>query len=601
MPAAELDEGRARVLCLLRACEEGPVDAALWSPEDAVWASRLADETVDQRVDRAGDAAASPAAQAGQAGQAARSHPIHQPGPPAAALAAPALWLAERARHAREHLLPRHAALARAYARRAWSLRWVLGAALVGGVFGLLADMVGGTQHIDLLAAPVWAVVAWNLLVYGWIALRAGRASDTGLPTRPGLLRRAAQRWFAGWVVDAAAGHAPASSTPPTQAAAPLRGRRANVPGAPEVPQAPDRRFVKLWAETSAPLAAGRAALLLHVAAAALALGLVAGLYARALVLDYRASWQSTLLNAEQVHGLLSVLLAPASGFSGIAVPDAAAVAALRAAAVGSAMVGGAAASPAASPLPSAVPWLHLLAATLVWAVVVPRLLLALLAAWATARRARHLPVIVDDAHSLRLLQMRRRGAAGAAAGGVQVLPHGFVPAPAATLALRALLAACFGESATLQVAPSTAYGDEERTPGPAAQAPAGGAWRIAWFELATTPEPQVQGRFIEQLRAQGARRLVVLVDEGAFRQRLGATSPRLRERRALWHSWGDAAGVGVACVDLQAAATDAHTLAAARAELEAALEVDLLTPAPAAPDAAQGGHRAPPRESLRP
>jgi len=494
--AAELDEDSARSLCLLRACEDGPADAALWSPEDAGWASRLADET--------------------------------------AGAAADANWLAERARHAQQRLLPRRAALARLFANRGWSLRWAVLATLAGLGFGILADMAGPAQRIHLLAAPVWSVVAWNAMVYAWIGVQRLRAAGPGA-LRLGPLRRAVQRWL----TRPAAREGAAAATP-------------------------EQRFAACWAATTAPLAASRAATLLHLAAAAFAVGLVAGLYGRALVLDYRVAWQSTLLEPAQVHALLSVLLAPASALTGIAVPDVAAVAALRT------MAGEVPVAPAAAgaAVASAAPWLHLLATTLAFAVIAPRLLLALGAAWTTRRQARRLPVVVDDAYSLRLLQTRRRLAGAGPTGGVQVLPHGFTPSPAATLALRQVLAACFGDAAALHVAAPVLYGDEEREPAPA---PAGTAWRVAWFDLAATPEPQAQGRFAEQLRAIDGP-LVMLVDEGPYRQRMGAASARVAERRHAWQALADAVGVSLACIDLQASAADAPALQAARATLESAL-----------------------------
>ncbi len=481
----------------MRACESGPADPALWSPEDAGWASRLADETVGGASDTD--------------------------------------WLAERARHAQQRLLPRRAALARVFARRGWSQRWAALAAAAGLCFGVLADMAGQTQRIDLMAAPVWAVLAWNALAYVWVAVLTLRGSGAGA-RRAGPMRWAVQRGLAG-----------------------SAARRGVASGTPE------QRFEACWALAAAPLAAPRAALLLHLAAAAFALGVVAGLYARALVLDYRVAWQSTLLEPAQVHALLSVLLVPASALTGIAVPDEAAVTALRVV-VGQGPVGPA--GPGAAPVATA-PWLHLLAATLAWVVIAPRLVLALAAAWATGRRARRLPVVMDDAYSLQVLQTRRRLAGAGAAGGVMVLPHGFAPAPAATLALRQLVASSFGDTAALYIAPTLSYGDEDRA---LPAAPPGTAWHIAWFDLAATPEPQAQGRFIEQLQAGGAGPLMMLVDESAYRQRMGATSPRLAQRRQAWRTLADAAGVGLASIDLQAAAADAVALAQARVALEAAL-----------------------------
>ena len=63
----------------------------------------------------------------------------------------------------------------------------------------------------------------------------------------------------------------------------------------------------------AAPLATARIALCLHAAAATLALGLMGGMYLRGLVLDYRAGWQSTFLQADTVQAVLSTALAPAT------------------------------------------------------------------------------------------------------------------------------------------------------------------------------------------------------------------------------------------------------------------------------------------------
>lgn len=500
---AEVNEADARALCLLRACEEGAADAALWSPEDAAWASRLADETV--------------------------------------AAGAPALaWLAERARHAQQRLLPRRVGLARQFARRAWragGLRWVGAAAFAGLALGFVADVLGGGgQRIDLLATPAWALVAWNVavvLVLAWAALRGAGA---------GPMRRAAQRWLGG-------------------AGGLGRAGTAGGPSAAASEATPEQRFAALWARTFAPVLAARAAMLLHVAALALAVGLVAGMYARALVLDYRPGWQSTLLTPTHVHEVLALALAPASALTGLAVPGVDEVAALRHDGAGQPWPGA-----TAPTREQATRWLHLLAATLGWAVGLPRLLLAALAAGQAARRARHLRWPVDDIYALTLLRGRRGGAAGHAA--VSVCPHGFSPSPAATLALRTWLADWGGESLQLQMRPTIVYGEEDKVAAAMmASAAASKAACVVWVELAATPEPQVQGRLLGELRAasHGAA-LALLVDESSYRQRLGAGSPRLAERRRAWQALADEAGVGLVCVDLlqPAAGSSARGLDAA-------------------------------------
>ena len=68
-----------------------------------------------------------------------------------------------------------------------------------------------------------------------------------------------------------------------------------------------------------------RAETLLHAGAAALALGLIAGLYARGLVLDYRVAWESTLLDRPTPRTRSSRRCsARRRALCGIALPDAA-------------------------------------------------------------------------------------------------------------------------------------------------------------------------------------------------------------------------------------------------------------------------------------
>ena len=121
-PTTPFDEAGARRLLLLRACETAEIAPALWSPEDRAWASRLARET-------------------------------------APAQATPAQFLALRARHACERLLARDAGLA-ALARPArGGAAWALLALLAGTAAGLLADSLGDSAQINLLAPPLWALV----------------------------------------------------------------------------------------------------------------------------------------------------------------------------------------------------------------------------------------------------------------------------------------------------------------------------------------------------------------------------------------------------------------------------------------------------------
>jgi hypothetical protein len=256
---------------------------------------------------------------------------------------------------------------------------------------------------------------------------------------------------------------------------------------------------------------AARVTAALHAAAALLALGVIAGLYLRGLVFDYRAGWQSTFLGAEQVHAALRVGLAPALALTGIALPGPEALAAMRVTPGG----------PAATA--DAAPWLHLHAVTLALAVVLPRALLALAAAQSARARSRRIELPLRDPYFRRLLRRIDWR--------VEVQPHGAPLGADAALRLRDLLAQALGGRPALQIAAPVAYGDEE---GAASSAEAD--LRLLWFDAAVTPEREIHGRLIERLR-EGGTPLLVVIDETAFEKRFAGLGERVAERRAAWHS----------------------------------------------------------------
>jgi len=234
------------------------------------------------------------------------------------------------------------------------------------------------------------------------------------------------------------------------------------------------------------------------------------------------------------VHRLLSPLLAPASAVTGIAVPDATAIASMRLTAP---------AQPASAP---AAPWIHLYAATLAMAVVLPRLVLALVAFAQASLRSRRFKIPLGDAATLREVQGFRRQRST-----VQLCPYAQAPSAPAALGLRALLAREFGADVLLQVKDATPVGDEEA----AAQAlkTDGVTSRMVLVDLAATPEDDHHGRFVRALQAAAPQLpLQVLVDESAYRRRFAAMPERLDERRAAWRRWAAAFDVPVRAVALE-------------------------------------------------
>lgn len=227
------------------------------------------------------------------------------------------------------------------------------GTLVLAFVLGLILSVLDGARGINIFALPLVLAIAWNLLIYVVLLARRGRA------LRPGF-----GRFYARWVrgrIDSLLGHS----------------TRFNAPLAPGL-----RRFAGDWWDIAQPLFAARARRLLHLAAIAVALGLVAGYYLRGFVLRSAAGWEGgSFLGSETAHVLLTVLYGPASLLSGIPIPAAEDIENLRWSAPSLAGVG----EPAS--------WLHLIALTAVLYVVLPRLILALVASFSLWRLSRHLAV----------------------------------------------------------------------------------------------------------------------------------------------------------------------------------------------------------------
>jgi len=470
-----MDERRAREVTLLEAFETAQPASPSWSDDDRRWADRVALE------------AATPGS-------------------------APAAFVATRAGHALQRLAPREPALARAQAQPAWRAGGLIAIALIAFALGIAADGLDSGRRINLLAPPFWGVLAWNLAVYVLLV---------AMP-----IVRVARRY-------------PVRRGPIVRAAEILLRLRQRLPSAASGGAAgAARRYAGLWLARSRGLSLLRAETALHTGAAALALGLVAGLYARGLVLDYRVGWESTFLDAGAAHALVTTVLGPAAALSGIGLPDAATFAALRIAPGAPA-----AAAPAA-------PWMHLIALTLALVVVVPRLVLALACGFAAAWRSRRFPLPLGEPYFQRLLRL----GAGSAAR-VVVVPYAATPSPQATLGLRALLAATLGNTSHLDVriAPLVPFGAEDVAPGEIA---ADTTHAIALFDLGATPEAEHQTRFLRTLAAAlppGAA-LAAIVDASAFARRFAGLDGRVAERREAWRLWSEGAGTAAVTVDLESA-----------------------------------------------
>jgi hypothetical protein len=480
-----MNEAAAREVLLVRAVETVDDTRTAWTDADRAWASRAAAEVTGSE-------------------------------------AAPAAYLARRASLAVERLRERYPSIRRTLRAVTWR-PWVAPAlALLAFALGLATDYLGPSKRVNILAFPLLALLAWNVAVYAVILGRGlwGLVSARGRMLGP--LARAVARLGRGVPRPAAGRDAPIAAALGT--------------------------FAAEWARAAAALTATRVARSLHFAAFAFALGAITGLYIRGLVLEYRAGWESTFLEAEAVQRLLAFVLGPASALTGIPVADVPRLEALRF---------------SAGPGENAAPWIHLYAATVALVALVPRLLLGL-GTWLAERRlATRFPVALEEPYFQRLTRPLGREPAR-----IRVIPYSYQLAPPAVLALQAIAGRIFGTNVELTVAPTVTWGGEDELPGDLL--PSGAlAAAVVVFGLAATPEPENHGAFARAIaaRAGPGTPIMAVVDESAFRRRFAQEPARLDERREAWRELLTGHGLAPVFVDL-----DAPNLAAAEAELEAAL-----------------------------
>jgi hypothetical protein len=424
----------------------------------------------------------------------------------------------ERAADERGDLLYRRAALLADHLTRALPtlprllrlarLRFVPAPAVVGAALGagLLTNALGPHREINLLSVPLLGLLAWNALAYILLVACAFGLVSSSRSFATWLFRGTLSR-LRRWKLPA--GHARSDAATVSAAVA---------------------RFVDLWGRSAGPLLAARARVVLHVGAIAFAAGVIGGMYLRGLAFEYRATWESTFLEAGAVQTLLDWVLGPAASVLGVEVPDAA---------------------PLRGPAGSghAAPWIHLFAMTAALVVLLPRTLLAAIQTGRARRAAADLPLNLEEGYFRRVLAERRGTAAR-----VDVVPYSFDPDPAVIERLKSVLHDFFGARADVRIRTPVAYGEEwQRDPARRPDAGETEHCRVVVFGLAQSPEAEVHGRFVEQLKAglERGERLLVLVDAAKYRRRV-TTPERWTERARAWQRVVQEAGLTAAIVDLE-------------------------------------------------
>jgi hypothetical protein len=433
----------------------------------------------------------------------------------AGASATPTQLLAARATPLLDRIVARHAFVARILALLGPSPSTTVALVAAGLVVGALLPVLDGSQRINVLAFPLLGVVAWNFAAYAFLAVAALRRGPA-----PAAWLRSAIASVGSWIA--------------TRGIARARAFDATLAGALEA-------FAREWYAAVKPLLLARAARGLHLAAAAVGVGLVASLYVRGLAFDYRAGWESTFLDGPGARTLLAVLYGPASWITGIPVPSVAELEAARW------RPGGTGGEPAAR-------WIHLIAATAVIYVIAPRLLLAGVAAVKAARLALRAPEPAT-------LPTYFRAAFSAVDGVVPrakaiVMPYACDLSPGALARLIAWIPQAAGGPLDVEARDSVPYGEEEQYLDSFAGRGGDRADIVLLpFSLATTPETENHGAVIagvrDRMAAREGSRLWIVVDEAPYSQRMAGAPERIAERREAWKSFARAHGVEATFVSL--------------------------------------------------
>lgn len=471
-----MNERIARDVVLVRAIESTDVKREILSEEDRSYASRSARELAQWQASDTGAQAT-----------------VEQ-------------FLQQRSEQVLRRIAERVPAFAALARRRSGIGTFTLLLPAAALLAGIGFDRIGDPHRVDLLSAPLLLILGWNLLVY------LGMLVWACLPTRHHGRRNAA------WVRRLETGKAAFPRKLPHALASALFA------------------FGSEWAQLSGALTSLRLARAIHLAAALFALGAMLSLYARGILSQYAAGWESTFLDAAQVHAILSMLFSPAVAIfhlQGFSIDD---IEALRF-------------TQTASPAGGAR-WVHLYAATLFLFVVLPRMLLAAVAHWKARRLERNFPLDLKQPYFRKLMR-----AMDNTPGVLRVLPYSFTIDEARDRGLHAVAAMLLGEQARVMLRPSIPYGEEaddalRDTPLDDDIA----TLTVVLFNLSATPEKENHGALLKYLSHCASHGIGVLIDESGFLQRIGTQAggkARLAERIHLWQQFCNFHGMSANIVNL--------------------------------------------------
>lgn len=404
------------------------------------------------------------------------------------------------------------------YPARRWS-RWLWAMPVLALLLGFASEKISEPHRLSLIALPLLAIVGWNLLMYGAMLVRSilplGRSKrSTSLESDAHLnVSGTLGLWWS---------RSSAMLKDPTIASI-------------------YQQFLRDWSPFLQRKQGRQLQTMLHIGAAMLAVGVIAALWVTGMFNEYRIGWESTWLNASQMHTLVNALTWPAQTILGMPPWSLEQIQLLQTWPAGNQQGG--------------QQWIVAYSLLLGLVVVLPRLLMALFNAVIMLRltKSLHLPLAQPYFQQL---------ARDLSSDATTVLVHPFSMSMNAhrKQVLQQYLQAQFGSAAHLQFAPNIEYGDtsghsgyfrdtlEDKTP----------SLQVLLFNLAATPEDETHGTVIAQFETNTSGPTGVWIYCAEMAERLGAgaaAQQRLNERKLLWQQCIQAHGIQVAFVEKKAAA----------------------------------------------
>lgn len=375
-------------------------------------------------------------------------------------------------------------------------LPWLLPA--IGLCAGLATNAFAQSGRINLISFPVLGLVIWNLAVYLLLLFKAAQS------------RQPVNSFFLEWLMNRI--RQPNENESQTDSSP--------IPW-PQIRE----KFLSLWLPQSRVVVIEHIKTNLHLAAAAAAMGVVAGMYVRGLAFEYRAGWSSTFLNGQSLESFLHFTLGPAAWFAGIELPDSVHLDSLS-------WSGGSKGENAAS-------WIHLYAVTCLLFIGLPRLLLALGSAGKARSFRANFPL---DLNALGLTpepDVALEDSSNPKAKQICVIPFNLDLESKDRELIRLFAFGEAGGPVNIDYRAKVDYAEIEEYFTSFRPATRDAFRTVLLFNLSSTPEHEVQGDAIRHLQEHiPQERLLIYLDGDAFTKRFSADpdfQERLRTRKESW------------------------------------------------------------------